>query len=52
MAGVYYRYGRHARNPKKILLKLFDLFVKKGGKFLKTNVEDIKFESEKPIIKI
>ena len=49
--GVYYRYGRHARNPKKILLKLFDLFVKKGGKFLKTNVEDIKFESEKPIIK-
>ena len=24
--GVYYRYGRHARNPKKILLKLFDLF--------------------------
>ena len=31
--GVYYRYGRHARNPKKILLKLFDLFLKKGGKF-------------------
>ena len=32
-AGVYYPYARHARNPKKILLKLFDLFLRKGGKF-------------------
>ncbi len=30
-AGVYYPYARHARNPKKILLKLFELFLKKGG---------------------
>ena len=49
--GVYYRYGRHARNPKKILLKLFDLFKKKNGKFLKINVKDINFDEEKPIIK-
>ena len=49
--GVYYKYGRHARNPKKILLKLFDLFLKKGGKFLKMNVQDINFERDKPIIK-
>tara|TARA_X000001036_G_scaffold37624_1_gene30454 strand:- start:167 stop:1408 length:1242 start_codon:yes stop_codon:yes gene_type:complete len=49
--GVYYKYGRHARNPKKILLKLFDLFLKKGGKFFKTNVQDINFDEEKPIIK-
>ncbi len=49
--GVYYRYGRHARNPKKILLKLFDLFKNKGGKFLKMNVLDIKFYDESPIIK-
>ena len=48
--GVYYRYGRHARNPKKILLKLFDLFLKKGGKFLKMNVKDINFEEEKPTV--
>jgi len=48
--GVYYRHGRHARNPKKILLKLFDLFLKKGGKFLKINVKDINFEEEKPIV--
>jgi len=49
--GVYYQYGRHARNPKKILLKLYDLFLKKGGKFLKMNVKDIKFNDEKPVIK-
>jgi glycine/D-amino acid oxidase-like deaminating enzyme len=49
--GVYYRYGRHARNPKKILLKLFDLFKKKGGKFLKLNIKDISFDEEKPVIK-
>jgi len=49
--GVYYQYGRHARNPKKILLKLYDLFLKKGGKFLKMNIKDINFEDEKPVIK-
>ena len=49
--GVYYQHGRHARNPKKILLKLFDLFLKKDGKFLKMNVQDINFEEEKPVIK-
>ena len=48
--GVYYQYGRHARNPKKILLKLFNLFLKKGGKFLKMNVQDINFDKEKPIV--
>ena len=48
--GVYYKYGRHARNPKKILLKLFNLFLKKGGKFLKMNVQDINFDKEKPIV--
>ncbi|MDB9937063.1 FAD-binding oxidoreductase [Candidatus Pelagibacter sp.] len=49
--GVYYQYGRHARSPKKILLKLYDLFLKKGGKFLKINVKDINFNDEKPVIK-
>ena len=49
--GVYYKHGRHARNPKKILLKFFDLFLKKGGKFLKKNVQDINFDEEKPAIK-
>ena len=49
--GVYYQYGRHARNPKKILLKLFELFLNKGGKFLKMNIQDIKFDEQKPVIK-
>ena len=43
MEVFFIQHGRHARNPKKILLKLFDLFLKKGGKFLKMNVQDIKF---------
>ena len=49
--GVFYSYARHAKNPKKILLKLFDLFLKKNGKFLKLNIKDIKFDNEKPILK-
>jgi len=49
--GVYYKHGRHARNPKKILLKLYDLFLTKGGKFLKMDVKGINFYEEKPIIK-
>jgi len=49
--GVYYPYARHARNPKKILLKLFELFLKKGGNFRKLNVEKIEFDDSLPIIK-
>ena len=49
--GVYYQHGRHARNPKKILLKLFELFLKKEGKFLKMNIQDVNFDLEKPILK-
>ncbi len=50
-AGVYYSYARHARNPKKIFLKLFELFLKKGGKFIKSNIQEIKFDNEKPVFK-
>jgi len=46
--GVYYPYARHARNPRKILLKFFELFLKKGGKFNKLDIQDIKFIDEKP----
>jgi len=50
--GILYPKARHARNPKKILLKLFDLFLQKGGKFKKENVESINFSSDnKPRIK-
>ena len=45
-AGVFYKNARHARNTKKILLKLFDLFLKKDGKFLKLNIKDITFDNK------
>ena len=49
-AGVYYPYARHARNPKKILLKFFDLFQKRGGEFKKLDVKSIKFNNQQPIL--
>ena len=49
--GVFYSYARHARDPKKILLKLFDLFLQRRGKFLKINVKDIDFDEEKPVLR-
>jgi D-amino-acid dehydrogenase len=50
--GVLYPNARHTRNPKKVLLKLFDLFKKKGGRFEKQNVQSISFTTDnKPVIK-
>ena len=50
--GALYPNARHARNPKKILLKLFDLFIQKGGRFEKQDVQSISFTSDdKPVIK-
>ena len=48
--GVFYEYARHARNPKKIIEKLFTDFLKKGGKFNKTNINNINFKDQKPIL--
>ena len=51
-AGVLYPNARHTRNPKKILLKLFDLFLKRGGHFKRQNVQSISFTPDnKPVIK-
>ena len=50
--GALYSNARHARNPKKILLKLFDRYIKKGGQFKKENVQTITFKSDdRPIVK-
>ena len=50
--GVLYPNARHARNPKKILLKLFDSLLKKGGIFEKQNVQTISFKFDnKPVVK-
>ncbi len=48
--GVFYDYARHARNPKKILLKLFENFIKKQGEFLKIDIKDLKFDQNKPVL--
>ena len=50
-AGVLYQKARHARNPGKIWLKLFENFLKKGGKFLKLNVQELNFDYKNPIIR-
>ena len=49
--GVFYNYARHARNPKKILIKLLENFIQKGGKFLKLNVQELIFDDNKPVIR-
>ena len=49
--GVFYDNARHAKNPKKILIKLFENFLEKGGKFLKLNINYIDFDEEKPVLR-
>ncbi len=49
--GVFYDYARHAKNPRKILIKLFENFTQKGGKFLKLNIQDLNFDEKKPVIR-
>ena len=49
--GVFYDYARHTRNPKKILIKLLDNFIEKGGKFLKLNIQKVDFDGEKPVLR-
>ena len=50
-AGVFYKNARHARNPGKIWLKLFENFIKKGGKFLKLDIQEIHIDENKPIVR-
>ena len=49
--GVFYDYARHTRSPKKILIKLLDNFIEKGGKFLKLNIQKVDFDGEKPVLR-
>ena len=49
--GVFYNYARHARDPKKILIKLFEKFIQKKGKFLKLNIQHLNFDDEKPVVR-
>ena len=36
---------------KKILIKLFENFTLKGGKFLKVNINDLDFDEKKPVLR-
>ena len=49
--GVLYKNARHARNPKKILIKLFEKFIINGGKFLKLNINYLDFDDKKPVLR-
>ena len=49
--GVFYKYARHARNPKKILIKLFEKYLSLGGKFLKINIQNLDFDEKKPVLR-
>ncbi len=49
--GVFYDYARHARNPRKILIKLFEKFLENGGKFLKLNIKNLDFDEDKPVLR-
>ena len=49
-AGILYPNARHAKNPKKILLRFFDSFLKQGGNFKKENVETINFSNENKLL--
>ena len=40
--GAYYDYPYHAKDPQGIVKKIFELFIKKGGKFVQENVELVK----------
>ena len=40
-SGVLFDYAWHARDPYQISKRLFDLYIKKGGKFIKENVKKI-----------
>ncbi len=50
-AGVFYKKAKHARNPGKIWVKLFENFLKKGGKFLKLNIQDLNFDGDSPVVR-
>ena len=41
-AGVIYENAMHARDPHGILKKIFDLFIERGGKFIKAEVKSLK----------
>ena len=48
--GAYYDYAYHARDPHGILKKIFELFIKRGGKFIKEHVQNVNQSSNNETI--
>ena len=48
---MFYSYAKHTNNPRRLLLKLFDLFLQKEGKFYKYQIKDINFDEDKPVLR-
>ncbi len=48
--GCYYDYAYHAKDPHGIVKRIFELFIKKGGKFVKENVKSLKQLNEKETV--
>ena len=46
-AGAFYDYAYHARDPHGILKNIFQLFKDKGGKFIRSEVKNIKQVSQR-----
>ena len=40
-AGIIYESAMHARDPHGILKQIFKLFLKRGGKFIQTNIKSV-----------
>ncbi len=40
--GAYYDYAYHAKDPGGIVKKLFELFIERGGKYIKESVQTVK----------
>ena len=49
-AGIIYENAMHARDPHGILKEIFKLFIKKGGKFIQTNISEIKQINDKETV--
>jgi glycine/D-amino acid oxidase-like deaminating enzyme len=49
-AGVIYESAMHAKDPHGILKEIFKLFIKKGGKFIQTNVTSLEQINENETI--
>ena len=48
--GAYYDYAYHAKDPGGIVKKIFELFIERGGKFIKENVQTVKQSSNNETI--